>query len=122
MLRDYGSRLIARMYKNFHTSTNNLQTRVIQLFSDALQNHDTQFSSMYGVIAGLCELGTDVIRMFIVPRLKFISDRIEALLQDSSIITADRIAADRIRTRLRDKCSPVLKIIRISPDDVIEYK
>lgn len=121
-LRDFGSRLMAQICKNFNTSTNNLQTRVTRLFSSALQNDKTQLSSLYGAVAGLSELGTEVIKVFIVPRLKFISDRIEPQLQGSSISNTDKIAAGHIRAMLQTKCAPVLKTIRNPPDVVDEYK
>jgi len=34
-LRDFASRMMAAICKNFHTSTNNIQTRVTKIFSDA---------------------------------------------------------------------------------------
>jgi transcription initiation factor TFIID subunit 6 len=95
---------------------------VTRLFSNALQNEKTQLSSLYGAVAGLSELGTEVIKVFIVPRLKFISDRIEPQLQGSSISNTDKIAAGHIRAMLQSKCAPVLKTIRNPPDVVDEYK
>lgn len=103
-------------------STNNLQTRITRLFSNALQNEKTQLSSLYGAIAGLSELGGEVIKVFIVPRLKFISDRIEPHLQGTGASNTDKIAAGHIRSMLQKSCAPVLKTIRNPPDNVDEYK
>lgn len=103
-------------------STNNLQTRITRLFSNALQNEKTQLSSLYGAIAGLGELGSEVIKVFIVPRLKFISDRIEPHLNGTSASNTDKIAAGHIRAMLQKLCAPVLKTIRNPPDVVDEYK
>ena len=122
-LRDFAARLMAQICKNFNTSTNNLQTRVTRLFSSALQNEKTQLSSLYGAVAGLSELGTEVIKVFIVPRLKFISDRIEPQLSTgSSISNTDKIAAGHIRAMLQKTCAPVLKTTRNPPDVVEDYK
>lgn len=121
-LRDFAARLMSQICKNFNTSTNNLQTRVTRLFSSALQNEKTQLSSLYGAVAGMSELGTEVIKVFIVPRLKFISDRIEPQLQGSTISNTDKIAAGHIRAMLQKSCAPVLKTLRNSPDIVEEYK
>lgn len=121
-LRDFAARLMAQICKNFNTSTNNLQTRVTRLFSSALQNEKTQLSSLYGAVAGLSELGTEVIKVFIVPRLKFISDRIEPQLQGSIISNTDKIAAGHIRAMLQKTCAPILKMMRNGPDVVDEYK
>lgn len=121
-LRDFAARLMAQICKNFNTSTNNLQTRVTRLFSKALQNEKTQLSSLYGAIAGLSELGTEVIKVFIVSRLKFVSDRIEPHLHGGSISNTEKIAAGHIRAMLQKSCTPVLKNMRNPPDVVDEYK
>lgn len=121
-LRDFAARLMAQICKNFNTSTNNLQTRVTRLFSSALQNEKTQLSSLYGAVAGLSELGAEVIKVFIVPRLRFVSDRIEPQLQGSTISNTDKIAAGHIRAMLQKMCAPVLKTMRNAPDIVDEYK
>lgn len=43
------------------------------MFSDALQQGEKlPLSSLYGALAGLSELGTEVIKTFILPRIKSI--------------------------------------------------
>lgn len=121
-LRDFAARLMAQICKNFNTSTNNLQTRVTRLFSTALQNEKTHLSSLYGAIMGLSELGSEVTKVFIIPRLKFISDRIEPHLQGNTMSNTDKIAAGHIRATLQKSCAPVLKTIRNPPDVGDEYK
>ncbi len=97
-LRDFAARLMAQICKNFNTSTNNLQTRVTRLFSTALASDKTPLSSLYGALEGLSELGHEVIKVFIIPRLKFISERIENHLQGVNTTNTDKIAAGHIRT------------------------
>uniref|UniRef100_A0A182K7V1 Transcription initiation factor TFIID subunit 6 n=1 Tax=Anopheles christyi TaxID=43041 RepID=A0A182K7V1_9DIPT len=123
-LRDFAARLMAQICKTFNTSTNNLQTRVTRLFSAALQNDKTPLSSMYGALQGLSELGTEVTKVFIIPRLKFISERVEPLLQGitSNISNTDKIAAGHIRAILQKGVPPILKTLRNPPDLVEEYK
>ncbi|XP_055376975.1 transcription initiation factor TFIID subunit 6 [Condylostylus longicornis] len=121
-LRDFAARLMAQICKNFNTSTNNLQTRVTRIFSTALQNDKTHLSSLYGAIAGLSELGGEVIKVFIIPRLKFISERIESHLQGPTSSNTDKIAAGHIRAMLQKCCAPVLKTMRNQPDLVDDYK
>lgn len=120
-LRDFGARLMSQICKNFNTSTNNLQTRVTRIYSQALQNDKAYLSSLYGAITGLSELGSEVIKVFIIPRLKFISERIEPHLQ-GNLSNTDKIAAGHIRSSLQKACAPVLKTIRSSPDLIEEYK
>lgn len=51
-LRDFASRLLAQICRNFNTSTNNIQTRVTRMFSTALQDEKTPLASLYGAIEG----------------------------------------------------------------------
>lgn len=81
-LRDFASRLMAQICKNFNTSTNNIQTRVTRMFCNALQQGDkVPLSSLYGALQGLSELGADVVRIFILPKIKIIGARIETHLE-----------------------------------------
>ncbi|XP_017956498.1 transcription initiation factor TFIID subunit 6 [Drosophila navojoa] len=121
-LRDFASRLMAQICKTFNTLTNNLQTRVTRIFSKALQNDKTHLSSLYGSIAGLSELGGEVIKVFIIPRLKFISERIEPHLLGTSMSNTDKTAAGHIRAMLQKCCPPILKQMRNPPDIAEEYK
>lgn len=121
-LRDFAARLMAQICKNFNTSTNNLQTRVTRLFSSALMNEKTPLSSLYGSLAGLSELGSEVIKVFIIPRIKFVSERIEPHLHGIMVSNTDKIAAGHIRTIIQKSCAPVIKTIRNPPDVVDDYK
>ncbi|XP_070136202.1 transcription initiation factor TFIID subunit 6 isoform X2 [Drosophila bipectinata] len=121
-LRDFASRLMSQICKTFNTLTNNLQTRVTRIFSKALQNDKTHLSSLYGSIAGLAELGGEVTKVFIIPRLKFISERIEPHLLGTSLSNTDKTAAGHIRAMLQKCCPPVLKQMRNPPDSAEEYK
>lgn len=69
-LRDFASRLMAQICKNFNTSTNNIQTRVTRMFTNALQQDKVPLSSLYGALEGLSELGPEVTRIFILPKVK----------------------------------------------------
>lgn len=120
-LRDFGARLMSQICKNFNTSTNNLQTRVTRIYSQALQNDKAYLSSLYGAITGLSELGSEVVKVFVIPRLKFISERIELHLQ-GNMSNTDKIAAGHIRNSLQKSCAPVLKSMRPLPDIIEEYK
>lgn len=121
-LRDFAARLMAQICKNFNTSTNNLQTRVTRLFSTALAGDKTPLSSLYGALVGLSELGSEVIKVFIIPRIKFISERIEPHLHGIMVSNTDKNAAGHIRSILQKSCVPVIKTIRNPPDVVDDYK
>lgn len=61
---------MAQICKNFNTSTNNIQTRVTRMFTNALQQDKVPLSSLYGALEGLSELGPEVTRIFILPKVK----------------------------------------------------
>ena len=92
-LRDFASRLMANICHNFNSSTNHIQTRyvlsysrdclrisfhlsfpprVTRMFSDAMRNEKSPLVSYYGAIAGLQELGPEVVKVFIVPYIQSI--------------------------------------------------
>ncbi|CAG9862733.1 unnamed protein product [Phyllotreta striolata] len=122
-LRDFASRLMAQICKNFNTSTNNIQTRVTRMFTNALQQEKVALSSLYGALQGLSELGAEVIRIFILPRVKSIGQRIETnYLEGNLVSNMEKIASSNIKSLLIKVLAPVLKSIRSPPDNLEEYK
>ena len=53
-LRDFSARLIAQLCKNYHTTTNAMQTRVTRLCCRALANDKSPLASFYGALVGKC--------------------------------------------------------------------
>ncbi|CAG2111474.1 unnamed protein product, partial [Medioppia subpectinata] len=127
-LRDFASRLLAQICKNFNTTTNNVQTRVTQLLSQSLDKDRLPMASCYGAVSGLCELGTEVQRTFLFKRLKLIGERIRVYFEtsnmstDKALLTADKSAADHIKQLLLNKLPQSLRTSRPTPDVLEEYK
>ncbi|KAI9565631.1 hypothetical protein GHT06_009423 [Daphnia sinensis] len=121
-LRDFSSRLIAQICKNYHTTTNNCQTRVTRLFCRALANDKMPLASFYGALVGLSELGTEVIKAFIIPKIRAIGERIEPFLDGTGQANADRIAASHIKQLTIKVMVPILKVTRQPPDNVDDYR
>ncbi|KAL4631458.1 transcription initiation factor TFIID subunit 6 isoform X1 [Arapaima gigas] len=59
-LRDFAARLMAQICKTFSTTNNNIQSRITKTFTKSLLDEKTQWTTRYGSIAGLAELGPDV--------------------------------------------------------------
>ena len=82
--------------------------------------------SYYGAIAGLQELGPEVIKVFVLPHIKAISARIDAATESVSVMgggtNMEKIAALHIRNLILKGCSPVLKTLKQLPDISEEYK
>uniref|UniRef100_A0A6M2DI21 Transcription initiation factor TFIID subunit 6 n=1 Tax=Xenopsylla cheopis TaxID=163159 RepID=A0A6M2DI21_XENCH len=123
-LRDFAARLMAQICKNFNTTTNTVQTRVTRLFCRALQDNKTPLASLYGAVEGLSELGSEVVKVFVIPKIIEISERIEACFQPNQggQNNADKIAGDRIKQLILKTAAPVIKTIRNPPDITEEYK
>ena len=45
------------------------------MFSEGLKNEKAPLVSYYGAVAGLQELGPEVVKVFILPNIKAISER-----------------------------------------------
>ncbi|BES95521.1 Transcription initiation factor TFIID [Nesidiocoris tenuis] len=118
-LRDFAARLMSQICKNFNTSTNNVQTRITRMFASAINNEKTHSSSLYGALEGLSELGSEVIKVFILPKIKVISDRMEAFNNTGS---SDKIASFHIKHLLTKSLPPILKTLRSPPDNLDDYR
>ncbi|XP_044752034.1 transcription initiation factor TFIID subunit 6 [Coccinella septempunctata] len=122
-LRDFASRLMAQICKNFNTSTNNIQTRITRMFTNALNQGDKMpLSSLYGALQALSELGPEVVRIFILPRVKMIAARLEQYSEGTMAANVDKLDAGHIKTLIVKALVPVLKSIRSPPDLIEEYK
>ncbi|RWS18882.1 transcription initiation factor tfii-D-like protein, partial [Leptotrombidium deliense] len=120
-LRDFASRLLAQVCKNFNTSTNNIQTRITRLLSRALDNEKLPLSSQYGALSALCELGSEVQRAFVYKRLAMIGEKIRQVTEGGGN-SVEKSAADHIRNLIIRVIPPTLKLIRQTPDILDEYR
>uniref|UniRef100_A0A8C6WGI3 Transcription initiation factor TFIID subunit 6 n=1 Tax=Neogobius melanostomus TaxID=47308 RepID=A0A8C6WGI3_9GOBI len=121
-LRDFAARLMAQSCKTFSTTTNNIQSRITKTFTKSLLDEKTQWTTRYGCIAGLAELGPDVIKTLILPRLAVEGARIKAVMEGPVISNIDKIGADHVQSLLLKHCASVIAKIRTQPDNVDQYR
>uniref|UniRef100_A0A672T8R4 Transcription initiation factor TFIID subunit 6 n=1 Tax=Sinocyclocheilus grahami TaxID=75366 RepID=A0A672T8R4_SINGR len=121
-LRDFAARLMAQSCKTFSTTTNNIQSRITKTFTKALLDDKTQWTTRYGCIAGLAELGHDVIKTLIIPRLSVEGARIKAVMDGPVVSNIDKIGADHVQSLLLKHCACVVAKTRPLPDMVDQYK
>ncbi|KAJ8401729.1 hypothetical protein AAFF_G00377000 [Aldrovandia affinis] len=121
-LRDFAARLMAQSCKTFSTTTNNMQSRITKTFTKSLLDEKTQWTTRYGCIAGLSELGTDVIKTLILPRLISEGTRIKAVTEGPVISNIEKIGADHVQNLLLKHCASVLAKTRPLPDNVDQYR
>ncbi|KAM3654623.1 LOW QUALITY PROTEIN: transcription initiation factor TFIID subunit 6, partial [Ammospiza maritima maritima] len=121
-LRDFAARLVAQVCKNFSTTTNNIQSRITKTFTKSWVDDKTPWTTRYGSIAGLAELGHDVIKTLILPRLPAEGERVRNILEGPVVSTIDRIGADHVQSLLLKHCAPVLAKARAPPDSPECYR
>ncbi|VVC45247.1 Histone-fold,TATA box binding protein associated factor (TAF),Armadillo-like helical,TAF6, C-terminal HEAT [Cinara cedri] len=119
-LRDFASRLMAQICKMFTTSTNQIQTRITRVFTSAIYSDDTPLSSIYGAIEGLSELGIEPIKLFVIPSVRVISEKLDS--PELSQNNIDRISINQIKNLLCKVLIPALKTTHQLPENVEEYK
>ncbi|XP_075581624.1 LOW QUALITY PROTEIN: transcription initiation factor TFIID subunit 6, partial [Pelecanus crispus] len=121
-LRDFAARLVAQVCKNFSTTTNNIQSRITKTFTKSWVDEKTPWTTRYGSIAGLAELGHDVIKTLILPRLQVEGERVRNILEGPVVSNIDKIGADHVQTLLLKHCAPVLAKLRPPPDAPDAYR
>ena len=121
-LRDFAAKLMAQLCKTFSSNTNNIQIRVTKLFSDILSNDKGPLATHYGALSGLGELGTEVVKAFVLPYVKAEGERLKHILEGPLVSNIERIAAEHVKTHITRIAAQCLKVIRQPPDNVEEYK
>ncbi|XP_004076512.1 transcription initiation factor TFIID subunit 6 [Oryzias latipes] len=121
-LRDFAARLMAQCCKTFSTTTNNIQSRITKTLTKSWLDEKTQWTARYGCIAGLAELGPDVIKTLILPRLTVEGSRIKAVMEGSVVSNIDKIGAEHVQSLLLKHCASVIAKIRPQPDTVEQYR
>lgn len=112
---------MSKICKLYTTSTDNVQTYVIQLCCAVLENEDSHLLSVCGALIVLTDLEPKVIEVFVLPLLKLISHRIEPLLK-STVYSSDKNAAVNIRAVIVKYCVPVLQDMGNLSNNVEDYK
>nr|XP_006825877.1 PREDICTED: transcription initiation factor TFIID subunit 6-like [Saccoglossus kowalevskii] len=97
-LRDFAARLMASLCKKFSTTINNIQARMTKMFDKALQNDKAPLAIHYGSIAGLSELAPEVIKSQVLPRIKFLGERIKTATEGPVLSNVDKIAAEHLKS------------------------
>ncbi|KAG9346368.1 hypothetical protein JZ751_006679 [Albula glossodonta] len=121
-LRDFAARLMAQSCKTFSTTNNNIQSRITKTFTKSWLDDKTNWTTRYGCIAGLAELGPDVIKTLILPRLVIEGARIKAVIEGPVVSNIDKIGADHVQSLLLKHCASVIAKTRPLPDNVDQYR
>lgn len=113
-LRDCAARTMAQICKHFSSPTNNIQSRITTTFCASLLNDKAPLVTHYGATAGLAELGLDVVKFLILPRLKKEGELIKAALEGTD--STEKNSAEHLQSLLVKHCSVVVVKTRSLPD------
>ncbi|KAK2719318.1 transcription initiation factor TFIID subunit 6-like [Artemia franciscana] len=122
-LRDFSAKVAGQVSRTYHTSTNQMQTRITRVFARVLTVDKTPLTTLYGAIVGLCEMGPEVIKAMLLPSLKMVGDRIEAIDSHPAVLQMhDKGTITKIKEALTKHCGAVLRTIRSPPDNSEEFR
>jgi len=107
-VRGFASRILAGLVRSHNLGTNQIQSRVIKMLHHALDKQNSGLVSTFGVLAGLCELGSLTISTIVLPEIRNIYRRVE-LKCATSQDPIDRHAKERIKELLVRKCAHVVQ-------------
>ncbi|KAH8340825.1 hypothetical protein KR059_007549, partial [Drosophila kikkawai] len=114
-LREYSGSIATEIVRHYEVSDSNLLPRVVGVYKVALLKRP--LTTMYGAVIGLGKMGNDAVRACILPKLKYLSLRIEPHLRDTKEFSSASLqtqASKFISHRLMKMCTPLLDC---SPQD-----
>ncbi|KAK0052362.1 transcription initiation factor TFIID subunit 6 [Biomphalaria pfeifferi] len=120
-LRDFAARLVAQICRNYSNNTNNIQARVTKKFSKAIQTENAALATQYGALAGLGELGPEVIKSCLLPYICILGERMKGVHEGTALNSVDKIAVEHIKRQLLKYLPPVLKSFHNSTETVDEF-
>ena len=128
-MRENAAKVLAKMCKKYNSSVNNIQPRVTRILCQALKSGPSGIASSqnqglavhFGVMAGLCELGSEAISSLVIPRLKQEGSLIRTALNLPGK-PAEHVAANRLQSLLLRYCPTVLANLRPATDTAVQYQ
>ncbi|XP_071480217.1 transcription initiation factor TFIID subunit 6-like [Diadema antillarum] len=121
-LRDFAARLMSSMCRKFSTTTNNMQPRISKTFDDALCKDKAPLATLYGALVGLAELGPEVMKTLVIPKVRMLGERLKAMSESLMVSNPDKVAADHLKQLIQKHCAQYLKGVRSPPDVLQEYE
>lgn len=121
-LRDFSAKLLGQMCRKFTTNTNSIQTRIVKLLSDALNNGRGPLATHYGCVTALAEIGPEVVGSFVLPIVKVEGERIRTALEGQVVTPVDRVSAETYRNAIIRILTHYFKCMRSQPDNLDQYK
>lgn len=118
-VRELGAKIIANICSKYSNSVNNIQARITRKLTLCLTTNSSGLAMHYGAVATLAELGPELIRTCVIPKLKEEGEFIRAVQGITSNKMSEQIAANKLQAILQKHCAPILLQVR-SPADTLQ--
>ena len=105
--REFCARLISQIITTYGPTLTSLKPRIVKVYLNALSDKTT-FSTLFGAVIGLSELGTEVCESFVFPLVKSLGERITQIL-DSTATSQEKQPAEKVKQQLVEIITSVLK-------------
>lgn len=112
-LRDFSAKQLSVLVRSYSNASNQLLARVTRLLANALEQADAPFTTRYGAVAALTELGSETVQRVLVPHSPTESERIRVVMethipptplpsaqQQAAPLKEQRVAAEHLRNLL----------------------
>ena len=118
-IRDQGAKILAHICTKYSNSVNNIQTRVTRILSQSLLTNKG-LAIHYGAVVAFAELGPELIRTCVIPRLKGEGEFIKMSQGASNGHSrlSEQIAANKLQAILQKHCAPLILLVRLPTDTV----
>ena len=118
-LREFCARLIGQIVNTYGPTLTSLKPKIVKIYMNSIAEKTT-FSTLFGAILGIAELGDEIIETFIFPLVKSLGERITQIL-DSTASNQEKIPADRVKKQLIEIITNVLKSKPPLSNDEFDY-
>ncbi|KAL8567190.1 hypothetical protein ACOMHN_046600 [Nucella lapillus] len=108
-LRDFAARLVATICNTYSNNINNMQSRVTSMYVHAMVMERRNFSTQYGGLSGLGELGSEVVKNCLLPQLKLIGEDMRVATEGTILNTFDRVSSINITRQINRYLAKELK-------------
>lgn len=121
-VREMGAKIIASICSKYSNSINNIQARITRKLILSLSTNSCGLAVHYGAVVTLAELGPELIRTCVIPKLKEEGEFIRAIQGTTGNKMSEQIAANKLQAILQKHCAPVLVQVRSPADSLQVYQ
>lgn len=108
VLREFCANIVGQIVKTYGITIPSLQSRIVKIYLNSIQSDKTTFSTLFGAVAGLSELGNEICESFVFPLIKSIGERLAQIL-DSTASSQEKLPAEKVKQQITKIVSAILK-------------